>query len=321
MLTEVLPKLYKLEIPLPNNPLKALNAYVFKGKDRNLIVDTGMNREECKSVMLSGLREIDIDLKKTDFFITHMHADHAGLISSLQTETSKVYCSEPDARRINFSDQWDKTLANARLNGFPESDLQEAYKNHPGNKYQSRGMIDFNIFREGNTLDAGEYSLCCIETPGHTAGHLCLYEKENKILVAGDHLLKDITPNISAWADDRDPLKEYLQSLDKILSFDIHLVLPGHRSLFKDSRQRVEELKAHHTNRTEEILSILAKGAQDAFQVAARMSWDLTYTTWEMFPVQQKWFAAGEALAHLIYLQGQEKIKSCRKEDKIKYYL
>lgn len=73
MIEEVLPNLYRAEIPLPRNPLKATNSYIIKGRGKSLIIDTGMNREECLEAMSTGLKELDIDLKKTDFFITHLH--------------------------------------------------------------------------------------------------------------------------------------------------------------------------------------------------------------------------------------------------------
>ncbi len=44
MIEDISPGLYKIELPLPKNPLKSINSYVIKGKDRNLIIDTGMNR-------------------------------------------------------------------------------------------------------------------------------------------------------------------------------------------------------------------------------------------------------------------------------------
>jgi len=88
-------------------------------------------------------------------------------------------------------------------------------------------------------------------------------------------------------------LAEYLESLDKTLAFDIQLVLPGHRKPFKNCKERIQELKLHHRKRAKEVLSILGKGSQDAFQVASQMSWDLTYDSWDQFPVPQKWFATG----------------------------
>ena len=149
MVEKLFPELYKLEIPLPKNPLKALNSYVFKGKERNLIIDTGMNREECKEKMFLGLEELGIDLEKTDFFITHMHADHSGLVSSLTGETSKVYCSETDAGYINIDkDFWEKARIFTKTGGFPEKELQEAISRHPGFKYREKEHINFSFVKE-----------------------------------------------------------------------------------------------------------------------------------------------------------------------------
>ena len=76
MINEIASNLFCIELPLPQNPLKSINAYVIKGKNRNLIIDTGMNRPECKAVLFPALNELRVDMEKTDLFITHLHADH-----------------------------------------------------------------------------------------------------------------------------------------------------------------------------------------------------------------------------------------------------
>jgi hypothetical protein len=68
-------------------------------------------------------------------------------------------------------------------------------------------------------------------------------------------------------------------------------------------------LKKHHDIRNEEILSILKKGKQTAYEVASHMTWDIDCERWEDFPLPQQWFAGGEALAHLQYLQGRGRVK------------
>src|SRR3972149_8189797 len=120
MSEEILPNLYRIEIPLPKNPLKSLNSYVIKSSDRNLIIDTGWNQEECMNAMQSGLGELGIDLRKTDFFITHFHVDHMGLVPDLATDTSKVFLNQPDADRFISGVFWEESARFARLNGFPE---------------------------------------------------------------------------------------------------------------------------------------------------------------------------------------------------------
>lgn len=306
MYKEILPNLYLIEIPLPNNPLKSLNSYVIKGPERNLIIDTGMNRKECSEVMDLSLQELDVRLENTDFFITHMHSDHSGLVGAMATDTSKVYCSRPDADVILGKESWDKILAGARAHGFPEEELKTILDKHPGYKYAPRGDIKFDIVQDGDEIVAGDYRFVCVSTPGHTRGHMCLYEPDKKVLVSGDHILADITPNISLFVPgEENPLEDYLANLDKVYQMDIELVLPGHRSLIYDVRKRIDELKRHHRERAEEILAILRKGSASAYQIASQMKWDIDCRTWEEFPTAQKWFATGEAIAHLRYLRGQ----------------
>ncbi len=309
MIEEILPNLYRIEIPLPDNPLRALNSYAIKSSERNLIIDTGWNEEPCMTAMQAGLKKLGIDIRQTDFFITHLHADHMGLLSRLDTERSTIYFNQPDADRINSGPVWDEFLHYARLNGFPEDELQAVFRNHPGFKFKLEGSLPFHILKEDDTVAVGEYRFRCVATPGHTRGHLCLYEPERKVLVSGDHILQDITPTIQLWSDDWNSLEEYLRSLDKIYKFDVELVLPGHRSIFKNCWKRIEELKEHHQQRLQEIVGILESGPRNAFQVASQMSWDITYDSWDLFPVSQKWFAIGEAISHLRYLEAKGKVR------------
>ena len=309
MIEEILANLYRIEIPLPKSPLKALNSYVIKDEERNLIIDTGWNQEECMEAMQAGLSELGVDLRRTDFFITHLHADHFGLLSNLVTDASKIYFNQPDANRFREGFRWDDFAHFARLNGYPESELQASLHSHPGFKFRPEENLVFHILKEGDTLTIGDYRFRCVETPGHTPGHMCLYEPRQKAIVAGDHILNDITPNIQLWSDDRNPLEQYFASLDKVSELDIELVLPGHRSFFRNCRERIQELKQHHQKRLDEIISILGKGDQDAFQVASKMSWDILCDSWDLFPVSQKWFATGEAISHLKFLEEESRIR------------
>jgi len=302
---EILPGLYRINVPLPGSPLKATNSYVVKGTDQSLIVDTGWNREDCMAALVSGLRECGVDLKQADFFITHMHADHSGLVSTLAEQRAKIYFGEADAEIIRSStpEHWEKMIDFARKCGFPGEELQRAVGSHPGRRYSPDNSLNICVAKDGDTIIIGDYSFRCIETPGHTPGHICLYEPSKKIFICGDHILFDITPNITLSFEERNPLKEYLISLDKVYDLDVELVLPGHRSIFKDQKGRIRELKQHHQTRLDEVISILGKGEQNAFQVASQMTWDIGYKSYGLFPPAQKLFAFGEALAHLKYLE------------------
>ncbi len=67
MIEEISPRLYRVVVPLPDNPLKEINSYILTSNDRNLIIDTGMNRPECRETLEAGLDRIGVDLERTDF--------------------------------------------------------------------------------------------------------------------------------------------------------------------------------------------------------------------------------------------------------------
>jgi len=314
--------LYRIQVPLPKNPLKATNSYVIKAEQRNLIIDTGMNREECRSVLLEALENLGVNLEKTDIFVTHLHADHVGLASDLSRENSLVYFNRPDARILNFEGLWVKAAGLAGRHGFPGELVEKAVDSHPGQRYSPGEPIDFTMVSDGDVLEYGCYKLQCVHTPGHTEGHTCLYDPVKKYFFSGDHILGDITPNISTWQDDGNPLGEYLKSLDRVADIPVELVLPGHRSLIYDCRSRIEELKKHHRQRLDEVLVILEEnGPCSAFKVASQMSWDLLADRWDDFPLMQKWFATGEALAHIRNLEVEGKVKREEGEEAIYFTL
>jgi glyoxylase-like metal-dependent hydrolase (beta-lactamase superfamily II) len=275
------------------------------------------------TALVSGLRECGVDLRQADFFITHAHADHFGLASALATDRARIYLSQADAADINAADApgyWEREANFARMCGFPEEELKKAFASHPGRRYRSKGHISFGILKDGDTISIGHYLFECIETPGHTEGHICLYEPNKKIFICGDHILVDITPNIMFWLDEKNSLKEYLVSLDKVYDLDVELVLPGHRSIFRDQKKRIRELKQHHQIRLKEVISILGKGKQNVFQIASQMTWDIGYKSWDLFPPAQKWFAFGEAMAHLKYLEEEGKVRREMQEQGIVFF-
>ena len=321
MIQEIFKNIYKIEIPIFNSPLEALNSYVIKGLERSLIIDTGLNQEECKNAMQAGLREIGVDIRETDFFITHIHPDHIGLVPGLATDTTRIYFNQPEADWIRTGINWNDFVPLARSNGFPEEDLRMVLQIQHGFEFIADWHLPFHILKEGDTIGIGENVFRCIETPGHSRGHMCLYEANKKIFVSGDHILSDITSGIQLWSNDWDPIKEYLGSLEKVDQLDIKLMLPGHRDMIRNYRERIQELKLHHERRSKEIVSILEKGNKNAFQIGSQMSWDISCDSWDMFPFLQKCFAVGEAIAHLKYLEGKGRIRREIQDGKIVYSL
>ncbi len=248
--------LYRIEVPLPKSPLKALNAYFIKGEKRNLLIDNGFNRPECRDALFSALHELNPSQTATDYFITHGHADHAGLTPELpgvSDGSAKAMGSSRDAELINSTTTgpgfWETVLNRMRPHGLSEQEMIAMRDNHPAARYCPSQAVPYQPVAEGDTLTYADFVLQVVAVPGHTPGQLSLYAPKQRFFFAGDHILGTITPNIAHWSGFPDALGQYLQSLEKIRRMDIHLTLTGHRALVERTTERIDELVAHHRKR------------------------------------------------------------------------
>jgi glyoxylase-like metal-dependent hydrolase (beta-lactamase superfamily II) len=307
MISEIVPGFYHLDLPYPRTLLRTVNVYFARGSCRDLLIDTGIDVDGCRETLAHDLSELGVDLNKTDFFITHGHHDHFGQLAMLARESSTIYMTRLDAALMyNTPKMWEGRGDTAMKYGCPEIVIEHAV-NHRHDDPVPSSDHRFHYLKQDDILTVGEFSFRCFETPGHSKGHMCLYEPEGKFLVAGDHILIDISPNISCWSDDENPLGSFLASLDKVYNLDVKITLPGHRRLIKDLKGRVDELKHHHELRANEALSILKKGRQNAYQIASQMTWDIPYP-WDEVAIWQQFSATGETVAHLNYLINQGKV-------------
>lgn len=305
------PDIYTIYIPLPDNPLKNLNCYVIKTNEKNLIIDTGFNSSVCYNALIDGLNELDIDINKTEMFLTHMHSDHTGLVPSVMKEDSTIYMSEVDYEyvKLMLNNYWAKNEENYIKEGFPKNELAALWTSNPAKIYNPDKLFNITAVSDNFKFNIGSYEFTCISTPGHTPGHMCLYLEKEKILFSGDHVLFDISPNITRWPTMENSLKDYMESLRKIKKFEVDLTLPAHRNNDMNFCYRVDELIHHHELRIKETLEIvMANPGLNAYEIAGKMSWSLKNKTWAEAPSQQKWFAVGETLAHLDYLEIENKI-------------
>ena len=303
MLKEIAKNIYLNEIDLPKSPLKYLNSYIIKSPERSLVIDTGFNRPECEEKFFAGLDELGIDLKKTDVLVTHLHSDHCGLMAPLAEKGATILMGEKESESIMAFENdayWSKFKHHAHMYGADGENLD--ITEHPGYKFRPLPIKTFKPLNEGDILQYADYSLEVLNVPGHTKGHIALYEKGQGLLFCGDLILDKITPTITFWGFEQDILQVYMDTLKRIGKLDIRKVLTGHRALLSDFNKRADELVKHHEKRLGEIIGIISHGEKTVCQTAALMSWDITAKTWDDFPRAQKWFAIGEAMSHLDHL-------------------
>ncbi|MDR0389124.1 MAG: MBL fold metallo-hydrolase [Spirochaetaceae bacterium] len=308
MVQRILPNIFRIPVRLKGNPLKILNSYVVKTTDRNLLIDTGFNQDESFEDLKKGIEELDLDMDKTDIFLTHFHSDHTGLVPRIAGTSSKKYMGAADielfeAQNSDRDGYWGKVKDAFLSRAYPEDEYRAAVDRNPARHLVSPVRFDCIPVHDNEVLRIGDMEFVCIHTPGHTPGHFCLYNKKNKLIFLGDQLLFDITPNISVRPRPGNALKEYLESLQKLKNYDVAIPLTAHRENNGNYYARIDELIQHHDIRLQELIDIIKTNPGiNGYQAAAKMEWSIRAKSWDDFPPGQKWFAVAEALAHVDYL-------------------
>lgn len=323
MAEQLAENLWRLRIPLVGNPLKNLNSYLITG-ERNLLIDTGFRQAPCRKGMERELAEVGADPERTDIFLTHLHSDHTGLAPELIHPRCRIWMGGTDCRRMTaYQDPalWRAMYDGYEREGFSAQEMAVLWDTNPAKEAGPVPYDGYICLEDGDTLSCGGCTLRCVLTPGHTPGHMCLYEPERRWLFSGDHVLFHITPNICRWEGVADSLGDYLRSLDRVRDLPVELLLPAHREETGDLPERVDQLKVHHARRLEGALDIVrSRPGQTAYEIAGGMAWSIRCRNWEDFPLTQKFFAVGEALAHLDHLEARGLVTHVRERGKNRYF-
>lgn len=306
-MVEVAKNIYQIEIPLKGNPLKAIHSYIIvevleDGSRACHIIDTGFNAEPCREALFSALGTLEVSLEKSTLVITHLHSDHSGLAAELNQSGVRILTGAVDGQMINNMTKrayWEDFEKRALLMDLEKDGV--GFDGHPGYKYCPKTEITFTPLEEGDVIKMGIYCFEVLDIPGHTPGHIALFDRERGLLISGDHILDPITPNIAFWGFDWNILEVYFNSLMKVREMDVKLILPSHRKLITNHKKRIDALMAHHEERLEEVKGIIEQWSS-VRDTATKMHWSLRAKAWEEFPDPQKWFASGEAMSHLEYL-------------------
>lgn len=181
------------------------------------------------------------------------------------------------------------------------------------------GRIEPDVrLHDGDEYSFDGWTLRAVWTPGHTPGHLCIYDPERKLTFTGDHVLSRITPNVSLSSEDeeigRSPLREFRASLQKVADLDTELGLPAHQNTIPDLPARCLEILEHHDERLDEVYQAIGAGRLSAAEVAADVAWSKPYDTFSIF---KRRAAVGETLSHLQVLVEDGRVRRMEADDRV----
>ncbi len=315
---EILNGVHQIKSPCPGDASWYTNVYVIEGSDGHILVDSGWDSQESLWALQEGIKAANLklrDIKKV--VITHIHPDHYGLSTKIkQICGAQVSIHRIDAgfifpRYKDFADLVKKTAELLRQNGVPENELPQLKEASLWmNKYVTPDSPEV-MLEDGDIISNDSFELEVLLTPGHSPGHICLYEQERRFILTGDHVLYDTNPHVGFNPQSGDnPLGNYISSLKKLERLKVHFILPGHGPMFNALGLRIENILQHHEERKRAIMRSLHDGLKTAYEIAQQIPWMVNEggTAFQDLPVWDKRMAVTETLAHLKLLMEEDRV-------------
>ncbi|QFT89613.1 putative metallo-hydrolase YflN [Bacillus sp. THAF10] len=244
--------------------------------DKITLVDAGVKTHHAWEVFQQelqkhGLKVLDID----QVVITHHHPDHVGLLDYLPVnipvyghKRAHLWMTQ-DQRYFSAHESYYKKL-------FKEIGVEERFYpllnsiDKPLRFACHRGLTAF--IGEGDRIE-GLPNWRIIETPGHASSHIVLFDEKSGILIGGDLILADISPNplveppYPGEAERKKAMLEYVQSIEKMMELPITRVLPGHGEIVGDVPALLSTRMLQQEKRARKVVEFVSKQPSTAYEI------------------------------------------------------
>jgi glyoxylase-like metal-dependent hydrolase (beta-lactamase superfamily II) len=300
-------EIYKIPVVTPY-PVGPVNSYLIKSEPYTLL-DPGPATPAAKRSLIAGLLQYDVELNDIQrVVLSHSHLDHSGLAQWMHRLAGVEICLHHlELRKLSPDyDFYLERLAFFQEAGLPAGALYEILSDFDPVEKAEPFSADATLLKGDETLSFADGELIVKHFPGHSDGHICLYDEEKKHLLAGDFILKEITPNPNMEPNPEDftqrlpTLTQYIEGLNRLEELEPKKILPGHGGNIDDSREAVAVARKHHQARLELVYQAIKEQSKSVYQLMR-----VFYPDIKGFEI---YLGISEIYSHVDYLVAQGRI-------------
>jgi len=226
-------------------PLMRCNIWHVRGRDRDLVIDTGMG-------VASLTTEIsDLLDRPVTAVATHGHGDHIGghhEFDDVVVHPDEAYLLlDPPLDSLEPLEAWGaEALEGLAAQGLPITDPYFVSALPVGmalEGFRQRRVTALRPVIDGDTLDLGDRCFEVLHLPGHSPGSIGLWEASTGTLFSGDAIYDG--PLLDEFPDSS--IDDYCATMDRLMTLPIRVVHAGHDPSF--DKARLVELATAYLNR------------------------------------------------------------------------
>lgn len=269
----VLPGVWRLRLPLPWPGIPHGNAWAVAAGDGIVLFDTGIHDAGSMYHLERALDMVNLRLESVRLLVcTHAHVDHYGQAATIVQRAGCELWMHPNhghiSRLASDPERWlEQRLEIARQSGVSEEALRRYLERREAPDTGIAGIVEpHRPLVDGVTVDTDLGVWEAVETPGHAPSHVCLFQRERRLLISGDHLLG----RISLYYDygySPDPAGEFLQSLERVEDLRPRLCLPGHGRTFADVEAHIHANRRLVAERIQRVLDAIGVDALTVVEI------------------------------------------------------
>lgn len=311
-------RIERLSVPTPF-PVGPINVYLIVDEPLTL-VDTGPKTDAALAALRAEFARVGFRFEDLGrIILTHTHEDHCGLARTLQEASgASLHVHLWEAHNLASREATRVHRPLLERAGVPTDEMARMEGYYKQVRSYGDAVEEIETYRDEQEFVFASGALRVVHTPGHTPGSCCLLRESNRLLLAGDTILKNITPNPVLNPDPLAPsrrfpsLGEYLVSLARLREIAPTLIKTAHGEDVTDYEEHFARLVRHVRERQAKVVSLVPRGGVTAWEMAARL-----------FPTVKdmtRLLAVSEAVAHLDLAVNDGKLVA-EQRDGTDYYL
>lgn len=238
------------------------NVYVITDDRGFSLIDLGCGGDGCVDRIRRGLAQLDLPLHNLHtVLLSHAHPDHMGASEMLLRECTPTVMihrddieQARDPRRLvhTFDIELARNLYRDEKSHIWDFSTFFERSGCP----MSLPVFPDRMLTEGESVELAGYQFEIIHTPGHSPGHISLFDAETGILYGGD-----LIGEVVAWyTPSAGGVIGYLSSLDRMEERQPRMILPAHGGIIRNPLEKIGEVRDRLIAREQKMVDLLSTG-------------------------------------------------------------